>query len=487
MKMACAEESGTRDEEPGCGTLSGGCSSSCQGFELARVPRHVVSLDEQQYLRKCLEWVLGKASKVMPFDAPLALTASTTDVKLELQRRLAVRLASRRGSVNTSVKSSSAPKLTSIGWIDMSHLESPPRDTKSVNSESWAGVSSSLSSGRSSISAAEGPVSQGMLVFRWMDGIPRFVFSPDDAQEVYIANLTRVTSSGRVDPDYRYSIRAAEHGKKEQAIEKGCYYHVGEINIAESISVSSNLLEVRTTEFVLFGGYKVPVEEDMGYQARKNNGMPNEAARGFTFKSKRTSKWRSMPCRSGVSRDFSTESKLDKCVCLESYRHPGNEVAAIVVKGLANDSATQRKLGSGGWGLKFLRKTQAANITRLSDEFSKNINVVIPAGLHGGSRTALGGASSLLDRLNSCGKCDCGGWDLGCPLTLLKARSTEPVGNLRSVDLVMGGSNRMLRMTNVRDGLFLIRFDRSLSALQALSVGVAYIHTHDPLVQQRLH
>ncbi|KAI4342643.1 hypothetical protein MLD38_027243 [Melastoma candidum] len=528
MEIACVEESGLRDEEPDRGTLSSSCSSSCRGYELARctsgglltrkvdrelgpgrlrvvpkfagrvlflgrfpsfdcrIPRRVVSLDEQ-CLRQCLEWVLGKASKVMPFDAPLALMASATDGKSELRQRLAVKGASRWGSVNLNVDSAVATKSKSIGQIDPFRLQSSPLCTESANSESWTDGSSSLSSGRSSISAAEGSVSQGMLVFGWMDETPRFVFSPDDAQEVYIVDLTKVISSDRVDPDYKYSIRAAEHGKKERAIERGYYYHVGEINIAESISVCSDVLEVRTTEFVLFGGYKVPVEEDKGYRARKNKGLPSNAARGFTFKSRRTSKWRSMPCRSGISEDISTELRMDKVVDLESHRHPGNEVAAIVVKCCAKDNAAKRKLVSDGWGMKFLKKIQSASITQHSEGFLESMNVVIPAGLHGGPRTALGGPSSLLDRFNSGGKCDCGGWDLGCPLTLLKARSTEAVGNLRSVDLVMGGSNPTLRMTNIRDGLFLIRFNRSLSALQALCVGVAYIHTHDPLVQQRLH
>ena len=49
------------------------------------------------------------------------------------------------------------------------------------------------------------------------------------------------------------------------------------------------------------------------------------------------------------------------------------------------------------------------------------MDVVVPAGVHGGPRTKNGGPSSLVERWRSGGSCDCGGWDIGCPLTILNA------------------------------------------------------------------
>ncbi|KAI4368432.1 hypothetical protein MLD38_016989 [Melastoma candidum] len=62
----------------------------------------------------------------------------------------------------------------------------------------------------------------------------------------------------------------------------------------------------------------------------------------------------------------------------------------------------------------------------------------IPSGLHGMPRTtATRGPSNHIERWKSGGKCDCGGWDLGCPLTFLEARSTELAGGTRHTDLVI--------------------------------------------------
>lgn len=36
-----------------------------------------------------------------------------------------------------------------------------------------------------------------------------------------------------------------------------------------------------------------------------------------------------------------------------------------------------------------------------------------------------GGPSTLTERWRSGGHCDCGGWDIGCPLMILKNRSTK--------------------------------------------------------------
>ncbi|MFS7907932.1 hypothetical protein Hanom_Chr01g00077291 [Helianthus anomalus] len=81
---------------------------------------------------------------------------------------------------------------------------------------------------------------------------------------------------------------------------------------------------------------------------------------------------------------------------------------------------------------------------------NSNMNVVIPAGVHGGPRSRNGGGpSSLVERWRSGGSGDCGGWDLGCPLTALHARPNNKDGSFGdsvSFDLFVQVSHRFIAL-----------------------------------------
>lgn len=53
----------------------------------------------------------------------------------------------------------------------------------------------------------------------------------------------------------------------------------------------------------------------------------------------------------------------------------------------------------------------------LSSQDFVNTTVILPSGIH--SLPSKGGPSSLIERWNTGGSCDCGGWDLGCKLRIL--------------------------------------------------------------------
>uniref|UniRef100_A0A1J3G0C8 Uncharacterized protein n=2 Tax=Noccaea caerulescens TaxID=107243 RepID=A0A1J3G0C8_NOCCA len=74
--------------------------------------------------------------------------------------------------------------------------------------------------------------------------------------------------------------------------------------------------------------------------------------------------------------------------------------------------------------MKFLKKSKTES------ERSRclvSMDIVIPSGVHGGPED---GPSSLIDRWKSQGNCDCGGWDLGCSLTLLKGKPQKDHRNV---------------------------------------------------------
>lgn len=86
---------------------------------------------------------------------------------------------------------------------------------------------------------------------------------------------------------------------------------------------------------------------------------------------------------------------------------PQNEIAAIVIQipfGKKDDSKALQT-----------DEVSAKECPNLSSP--ANMKVVTPSGSHGLPNTK-GGPSSLLDRWRTGGGCDCGGWDMGCPIVI---------------------------------------------------------------------
>lgn len=173
---------------------------------------------------------------------------------------------------------------------------------------------------------------------------------------------------------------------------------------------------------------------------------------------------------------------------------PNRELAAIVVKvPKENGNFDGNELQSD------ISRTEPAS--RLADENGlccqaeypshSSIMVILPGGDHGQPVTA-GAPSSLLDRWRSGGLCDCGGWDVGCRLTVLasvnqdrNSLSSSQACNISNgtdhqVDLVIqGGAQenwRLLSLASFKEGLYTVDFNAPLSLLQAFSICIAVLH-----------
>ncbi|KAL7596414.1 hypothetical protein Lser_V15G27648 [Lactuca serriola] len=107
------------------------------------------------------------------------------------------------------------------------------------------------------------------------------------------------------------------------------------------------------------------------------------------------------------------------------------------------------------------------------------VNVVIPSGNHGlplpgGEGEARGGASRLLDRWRMGGGCDCGGWDMGCPLVVFGNHHVKT-----DVEIFFKGSKEKmpgLTMKLTEEGQYVVDFHAQLSSLQAFSICVGMLH-----------
>ncbi|XP_020526203.1 uncharacterized protein LOC18423032 isoform X2 [Amborella trichopoda] len=117
-----------------------------------------------------------------------------------------------------------------------------------------------------------------------------------------------------------------------------------------------------------------------------------------------------------------------------------------------------------------------------------SMKVVIPSGVHGIPTDDASWPSPLLDRWRSGGACDCGGWDMACPIRVYENSSvnngarTSFEGNQSPLELfIEGGREKIpaLSMKPLEEGVYAIDFHARFSALQAFSVCVAVLHANE--------
>ncbi|KAK7406131.1 hypothetical protein VNO78_07750 [Psophocarpus tetragonolobus] len=115
----------------------------------------------------------------------------------------------------------------------------------------------------------------------------------------------------------------------------------------------------------------------------------------------------------------------------------------------------------------------------------EQVKVVLPTGNHGLPSAESQGPSSLLDRWKHGGGCDCGGWDMACPLVLLGnpsiqfAEARPLMEEYQTLELFTQGAKERspaLGMTMVEEGQYAVDFHAQLSPLQAFSICVAILH-----------
>ncbi|XP_030472483.2 uncharacterized protein LOC115690303 [Syzygium oleosum] len=122
---------------------------------------------------------------------------------------------------------------------------------------------------------------------------------------------------------------------------------------------------------------------------------------------------------------------------------------------------------------------------QLPERTCNTVQVVIPTGNHGLPNCDSRGPSSLLERWRSGGGCDCGGWDMACPLTVFgnpKIQFTEDqslVDNQKPLELFLQGAKEItpaLTVKFVEEGNYAVDFHAHLSSLQAFFISVAMLH-----------
>ncbi|URD95708.1 hypothetical protein MUK42_30252 [Musa troglodytarum] len=424
-------------------------------------------------------------------------------------------------------------RLASTREMKFSDLASSPRNCRSLakplrkhgseakfSQESICSCSSTRSiSSYQSASPSDGFVTSAALLHCVSEGnIPYFLFVvDDDGCEVYMARPQKFRASVDKPLDYIYHFHSWKASRKKwKKIVNDASSHVGKMKVSSSLIVNSNRSKFMETEFVLFGAK----EEERSTEKKKSlsnfkriNMRSKKVAKIFrpTDMSRQNPKLK--VDESGTQFEELCHHFPDEPQTIDESDHadhfanefpPNRELTAIVVRDYGYNSS--KGAAFGGWGLKFLEKVETddatfsqdypssssescENISRsVTKKISRNVTVLVPAGFHGGPITRGGGPSSLTERWKSSGHCDCGGWDVGCPIKVLNNDSicskvlpeTESEEDCKSFELFIEGGKHTqpaLQMLTVSKDLYIVNFQSKLSALQSFSIGVAFIHS----------
>ncbi|PKA53924.1 hypothetical protein AXF42_Ash011404 [Apostasia shenzhenica] len=159
--------------------------------------------------------------------------------------------------------------------------------------------------------------------------------------------------------------------------------------------------------------------------------------------------------------------------------NPSLEIAAAVVRIPFDKKEALRKDCVGESNC----SASAVDLARVNDV---DLKVVTPSGTHGVPNKEEGGPSSLLDRWRFGGGCDCGGWDMGCPIVIFDTASRDCVapstGSQQLFNLFVKGKNENLPALHIEangNGLYAVDFHAQLSALQAFSICIAVLHSSE--------
>uniref|UniRef100_A0A0D9VPC6 Uncharacterized protein n=1 Tax=Leersia perrieri TaxID=77586 RepID=A0A0D9VPC6_9ORYZ len=371
----------------------------------------------------------------------------------------------------------------------------------------------SMSSNQPALSSCPSSLSAGLLQCIWKDGLPHFELSLDNPIAVYTANPIKAQDNDK-SLDYVYLFHTGEQGRKDWLGNSSNVLRlVGKMKVSSSLVMNSDQSTSMETEFVLYGSPDDYMRQMQSSSAvAKSKGIAKRVAnimKPANLNSSPKHVWKFGKTSSQHIDDMILIPESEQCNAKESVLKnlladdlPTNqEIAAIVVRKQRRERRKSPVLG--GWGLKFLEKAGANHSDGSEhgdDQNRKNnagsISAIVPRGYHGGAASKDGGPAGLIERWRSGGRCDCGGWDLGCPIRVLQndGCGTSPQAesqsqDRKSVELSIKGAKKnepTLRLVNITDGLHIIYFESSLSPLQCFSAGIAIIHSQAPQLYPKL-
>ncbi|XP_052203330.1 uncharacterized protein LOC127808765 [Diospyros lotus] len=306
---------------------------------------------------------------------------------------------------------------------------------------------------------------QALLQIAITNGLPLFTFTDEIKGDILAATLKKVNASKKDDNSWIYTFfNVHEVKRKNNWINQGSKgkTHSYIPNIVAQMTVSDawsgNLIGQRSVdelgirEFVLFA-----VDQRKADQCTSDL-HPNDELAAIVVKS-----------RKGTHRSLNKEVQQTHCIVHPSMT--GQRESLPQVSGCAY-SEENKENGA-------LSQSQECSAT-----------VILPGGVHG--LPSKGEPSPLIARWKSGGLCDCGGWDMGCSMTVLasrtKPRRVSTSSKLHSstdrFELFSQGEvpdgRPVLTLGPFKDNIFSVQFNSSLPFLQAFAICMAVLNSRKP-------
>ncbi|ESW32056.1 hypothetical protein PHAVU_002G289500 [Phaseolus vulgaris] len=340
----------------------------------------------------------------------------------------------------------------------------------------------------------------GNLKLENKHGVPFFEFKVKCPEDVFVAKTWRTGNAF----NWVYTFHSIDNRKKSNATGLGYHDFDKDSSTVAQMLVSCNLcseLEGKVfdnsmlTEFVLYDfthsrqsvsrEKKSFSEQDASKTLKASRVEGKEDAMGLDENHSVKNKLQDKSLPSNVEFD-----DLNSFPCSPTECHSNLEIAAIVLQiPFYKRESLKYKRGDIISGKEYSNiRDLSAEIDRKSFHHSKiqeQLKVVIPNGNHGLPNAENRGPSSLLHRLRYGGGCDCGGWDMACPLILLGNPSIQFAEDFPLLEehqplelFVQGakGSSPTFSMRRIEEGHYAVDFHAQLSALQAFSISVAILH-----------
>ncbi|BAU00555.1 hypothetical protein VIGAN_10216000 [Vigna angularis var. angularis] len=339
----------------------------------------------------------------------------------------------------------------------------------------------------------------GKLKLKNKHGLPVFEFRVKCPEDIFVAKTWKSDNAF----NWAYTFHSMDNRKKSTASDFGSHYSDKDSSMVAQMLVSSDScskLEVgmfdnsMVTEFVLFdlarsrksvSPEKKPYSEKNCSNTLKDSrvGMKRETLRP----DEETLATKSKPISSNACFDNSNSYPLSST---ELYSNP--EMAAIVLqipfrksKSLKCERKDRVKAEAYSKQSDLSSAVEQSRKSLHNGKVLEQVKVVLPTGNHGLPSSDSQGPSSLLDRWKHGGGCDCGGWDMACPLILLGnpavqfADDNPLMEEYQTLELFTQGVKERtptFGMTMVEEGQYAVDFHAQLSPLQAFSICVAILH-----------
>ncbi|KAG6389283.1 hypothetical protein SASPL_150749 [Salvia splendens] len=340
---------------------------------------------------------------------------------------------------------------------------------------------------------------RGLLKMEWKQGMLFFEFSVNSPEDVYIAKMCKVDNP----LSWAYTFHSLHHRRRSSSNAWGLRESIKESSLVGQMLVSCyTCTELKgagayndsmVTEFVL---------HDVSHLRKSVSSQDSSCCSPDLTKPPIVSDEVSSRCdgekHETPAKTRKSKNSRDSGHCESSQPvaatelHPGLEIAAIIMQ-VPFEKRESLKFKSGDRQMEkpLLNLLDLCQLEQEHDEDSANnsnpgkLHVVIPAGNHSLPTTPSRGPTPLLDRWKLGGGCDCGGWDMACPLNVcgnpnLQIAEGQPLFDTHHPPqlFIQGRKDKepAFTMRAIEDGKYVVDFHAQLSSLQAFSICVALLH-----------